>query len=267
MLSRHQEELNKVVKQIELYAQKLGCSVSSFELDPKPEIKFNQEQARVQFISPRFLRELSTLQNKIQLTPAHISNHRSDGTVEVTVHEQKLSLGEVASETLKTGGNVILQEISGYFRTLTEQEFEQQEALDKIQRRNRDIISEAEKYRDNLIRQYQIKVALTDAAKVTESLQTNAWVPVFIVQARMLHERNFFGSQKRNTVTHLQFEEAFERGRIKRKPYQTLCLAKAKFDMSEHLPHTDDNGEKVRGTITCPKCRKMLGLDHEVEVV
>ena len=97
------------------------------------------------------------------------------------------------------------------------------------------------------------------AARDTQSKQINdvlgvPWKGVYIVQSRLLHDKNFFGSHKKNTVAHVRLLKDFQKGRIKRTEGQLLCGSKAKFSLSNDMSDTKDY------IVTCIQCLKIMGM-------
>lgn len=103
------------------------------------------------------------------------------------------------------------------------------------------------------VAQNEYRVALEEQSKLIDRNIAAKWKGVFIVQNRMLHENNFFGSQKKNTVVHLRLLSDLKKGRVKRTKGELLCGSKAKFSFS------DDLSDLKNYVVTCTQCLKMIG--------
>lgn len=105
------------------------------------------------------------------------------------------------------------------------------------------------------IKEAKLKAKTTEQAKAIDSVLGVKWRGVFAIQWRLLHNDNYFGTQKKTTVAHVRLLDDYQNGRLKRSTGQTLCGAKSKFGYS------DDMDDKKSYLITCPKCLAMTGLD------
>lgn len=108
-----------------------------------------------------------------------------------------------------------------------------------------------ERFVDEIIRN-EYKLALETQSKQIEHAIGVKSKGVFMVQSRLLHDKNFLGIQTKNTVIHLRLFDDYQKGHIKRTAGQLLCGSKPKFALSDDI--TDDTNYVV----TCLRCLKLM---------
>lgn len=154
---------------------------------------------------------------------------------------------------LQAGRSIYIYWSYGYLRACTESEAESFAAYHAEISSYQTKIKAFEKLVKN-ITQNEYKIAQGEQSEQISATIGVKWKGAFIIQSRLLHDKNFFGNQKKNTVVHLHLLDDYQKGRVKRDAGQLMCGNKAKFSLSDDMADTKDY------IVTCRQCLKLIGV-------